>query len=726
MKLLSAGSLLLAAVYRASAVTPVEKVITLIEDLKTEVETEGVAEATTYDSFACFCKDTTSSKSQSITGGRDNIDLLSADIADKTAKKEEKDAELAKRKSDQEELATDLQTTETHFQKEQAVYEASEADLSKAISSLDNAIKAMEKSKPASASLMSIRESVERSLALADIMNLISEPKHKAVSAFLQTGTTVDPVDPTYKYHSHGIIETLDKLLTDFRAEKTQLGDDWAVAKKTFENTITDLSKKMDENKQAMDELKTDVETLTGDIAKNREELVDAEAVLKDDQLYLKDLTEQCEARAKDWDQRSSLRNDELTALAGALEILKGKVSVLDTEVNKRALLQRAAPAAEPSLKTVAPHNASAPSFLQEVIVIQGSGSDSGSGSGHAQLRGAQVTSLSLQQHQDKVVALLGQEGRRLGSATLASLAMRLADDPFTKVKTLIQKLIERLLAESASEATKNGFCNTELGKAEQDRDFRLADSKKLDQETRALEIKLQELDEEIDLLTSSLETIRDDLKTATELRATEKDENIKAIKQAKEGVEAVTEALNILKVFYKQSAKAKVLLQASPVDEDTTGAGFSAAYKGKQQASGGIIGMLETIASDFDRTARTTEASEKKAHEEFVNFDQVSKTDISGKDTKKTLDEEDVKTTKNSITQTMGDLQTAQDLLDAALERFEDLKPTCIDTAMSFEDRVAKREEEVEALKKALCILDTEGVEADCQGQGQGGLQLF
>mmetsp|Transcript_74106 Transcript_74106/g.195328 ORF Transcript_74106/g.195328 Transcript_74106/m.195328 type:complete len:226 (+) Transcript_74106:324-1001(+) len=83
----------------------------------------------------------------------------------------------------------------------------------------------------------------------------------------------------------------------------------------------------------------------------------------------------------------SSLRNDELTALAGALEILKGKVSGLDTEVNRRALLQRAAPAAEPSLKTVAPHNASAPSFLQEVIVMQGSGS--GSGSGHCDERAA-------------------------------------------------------------------------------------------------------------------------------------------------------------------------------------------------------------------------------------------------------------------------------------------------------------------------------------------------
>mmetsp|Transcript_74128 Transcript_74128/g.195409 ORF Transcript_74128/g.195409 Transcript_74128/m.195409 type:complete len:135 (+) Transcript_74128:2-406(+) len=130
---------------------------------------------------------------------------------------------------------------------------------------------------------------------------------------------------------------------------------------------------------------------------------------------------------------------------------------------------------------------------------------------------------------------------------------------------------------------------------------------------------------------------------------------------------------------------------------------------------------MLEVIKSDFERTATTTEASEKAAHEEFVEFDRVSKTDISGKEMKMELDKEDVQTTENKLVEGKQDLQTAQDLLDGALKRLEDLAPTCIDTTMSFEERVAKREEEMEALKKALCILDTDGVEADCQGQGQG-----
>ena len=43
-------------------------------------------------------------------------------------------------------------------------------------------------------------------------------------------------------------------------------------------------------------------------------------------------------------------------------------------------------------------------------------------------------------------------------------------------------------------------------------------------------------------------------------------------------------------------------------------------------------------------------------------------------------------------------------------------LKPMCIDTGMSYKERVEKREEEIEALKGALCQLDAEGVEPSCQ----------
>jgi len=190
----------------------------------------------------------------------------------------------------------------------------------------------------------------------------------------------------------------------------------------------------------------------------------------------------------------------------------------------------------------------------------------------------------------------------------------------------------------------------------------------------------------------------------------------LQTIKDASSGLEAVSEAIAVLSAFYKQSAKATVLAQASPVDEDTQGPGFEGAYKGKQRASTGIIGMLEVIKSDFDRTVRQTTDAEAKAHADFVEFDQESRSDTSGKEMKKKLDEEDLATTLTTIEQKMTDMQTAQDLLDAALKVIEGLKPTCIDTGMSYEERVAKREEEIAALKKALCILDPEGVEEQCE----------
>jgi len=72
----------------------------------------------------------------------------------------------------------------------------------------------------------------------------------------------------------------------------------------------------------------------------------------------------------------------------------------------------------------------------------------------------------------------LKQEGQRIGSMALMSLSAHVSADPFKKVKGLIQRLIERLLEESKAEATKKGFCDTELGKAEKDRDFRFLTQK--------------------------------------------------------------------------------------------------------------------------------------------------------------------------------------------------------------------------------------------------------
>jgi len=653
--------------------------------MKTEVENDGQSVATEYDKFACFCKDTTLAKSTSVKEGTDKIHELSADIADKTQERKENNAELADRKIKQEKDAKELEATNVRCAKEKAEYEAEAADLSKAIQSLKDAIKAMKDSKPAS--FLAVRENLKATLAMAEVMGKMSSPKHKSVMALLQQGTAVDPSDPEYKYHSDDIIEVCENLLTDYTANKKDLDDEYAKTSKACDDLKASLKKALAANKNAMDDLDKSIMKLTKEIAQDRSDLITADAEMKDDELYLKDLQVRCEARAHDYDQRSAMRNDELTAINEALKILKNDVKGRADEVNLRALIQTE----KPALKTI--------SLLQEF-----------SSNSKSSLRGV----LSLEARRNSAVDLLKQAGQRIGSMALMSLSARASADPFKKVKGLIQRLIERLLEESKAEATKKGFCDTELGKAEKDRDYRFSDAKDLSADLMKLEAKKAELSAEIESLTKDVKIEKQGLKEATEDRKTEKEANMHTVTVSKEGYEACKDALQILKAFYKQAAKAS-FVQASPVDEDTSGPGFTGNYKGQQGRSHAIIGLLETIISDFERTDRKTEESEHAAQREFVDYDQTAKSSIAGKLTKKELDSLDLETTISLIKTKMEDLQTAMDLCDKALQELEELKPTCIDTGMSYAERVAKREEEMKALQSAVCILDEEGVEPTC-----------
>jgi hypothetical protein len=682
------GAVVLAGVASGVEVSPVEKVISLLEDLISETESEGTAEASTYDEFACFCKTTTTEKSTSVTNGQDNIESLSASISEKTATRSEKIDEIAERKKRQEELAKTLEEAKVRLEKERAEYEATAADLGKAISSLENAIASMDSSK--SPSLLSIKSQVKQSLELAQIMGVVQEPKAKSVTAFLQS--SVDPDDPEYKYHSQGIIDVMSDLLKDFNNEKKDVDAEWEKTETAENNLISDTEGQMSENANSIETLEGDVETLATEIAGHREDLVDAEGLLKDDELYLKDLTERCEQRAHAYDQRSTMRAQELEALNTATDILKNKVKGADEGANERALLQeKAVPAV-------------AKSFLQTSSRNQLSNL----------LQKARGQTMSAEVRTEKVLALLVTEGKRLNSVMLNSLAMKIKADPFKKVKELIQKLIERLVQEATAEATKKGFCDLELSKAEKNRNHRWQDVQRLNAELSALESKRDELEEELEELAASLKELNAALEEATKLRSESKEENLATLKEAKEGLGAVKEALLVLKVFYKNAAKAKVFLQESPVNEDDPGA-ESGAYKGNQQASKAILGLLEVIVSDFERTIKNTSAEEEKEAAEFVEFDRTSKADIGGKTTKTELNEQDLETTKTSIVEKSKDMQTNMDLVDKALEELEELKPLCIDTGMSYEERVEKREEEIDALKRALCILDTDNVEPEC-----------
>jgi hypothetical protein len=422
------------------------------------------------------------------------------------------------------------------------------------------------------------------------------------------------------------------------------------------------------------------------------------------------------------------MRHNEVEAIKKALEILKKEAADAD-ETNKRALLlakvQKPAPAKAAEKVQVAA-KAKAPATVKAVekapVKVEKKKTEvAAKPSSKKSPSFLQVDLQSMdEKDKDQTITFLRHESARLESTMLSSVAAQLAKDPFVKVKKLIQDLLERLLTEAKAEANKQGFCDTELGKSYEDRKNRYAEINKLDADLEDLGAQKDKLELEIEELTEALKKLREDLEEAEKSREEEKADNQALIKKAGEGAKAVEEAIVILKDFYKDAGKAKLFLQvaASPIEEDLDkeDARFEkGAYRGSD-GSNEIIGLLEVIKSDYERTVQQTADEEAKAHREWIEFERTSKEDISAKDTKKALDEQDLDKVKSAYDQGMKDLQTATDLLDSALQNIEDLKPTCIDTGMSYAERVAKREDEIAALKKACKALEPEAGPHDCE----------
>merc|ERR1719265_1631901 len=292
----------------------------------------------------------------------------------------------------------------------------------------------------------------------------------------------------------------------------------------------------------------------------------------------------------------------------------------------------------------------------------------------------------------------------------LASLAVQVAADPFVKIKKLIQELIERLMQEAADEANHKGWCDKETSAAEQSRDYNAEEIVELNGRLASNEALRDKLQEEIDVLDKEIKELEDELAKATKMRADEKAENAATIKEAEEGKDAVEMAIEVLSKFYNKAKDAKVEFAQQLPDMPDSGFESGEAYKDKQSGSGGILGMVDVILSDFVRTIRETTKEEAKAAQEFLEFDRTMKTSINTKKLARDAKNSELEATLNQIADDTASLISAQELLDQAITELLELHKACVDTGMSYAERAALREQEIESLKKALCILDTMG----------------
>merc|ERR1719213_713221 len=181
----------------------------------------------------------------------------------------------------------------------------------------------------------------------------------------------------------------------------------------------------------------------------------------------------------------------------------------------------------------------------------------------------------------------------------------------------------------------------------------------------------------------------------ATEIRQAEKKKNEDTIEDAKDAQTAVGQAIAVLKDFYAKAATATALVQQKQkqTPEEEAPETFDEPYTGMGGASGGVVGLLEVIESDFSKLEAETTAAEEEAAKEYDRFMAESKKDKAVKTADMDYNKKSKTEAESDLSDSESDLKGAQKELDAALVYYEKLKPSCITPTVSYEERVAKRE---------------------------------
>jgi len=204
------------------------------------------------------------------------------------------------------------------------------------------------------------------------------------------------------------------------------------------------------------------------------------------------------------------------------------------------------------------------------------------------------------------------------------------------------------------------------------------------------LEDKVKELEAEVAALTKG------DAE-ATTIRSEEHATYLKASADFKDAAMAVQGAIGMLKEYYESA-----LIQTKSSNKRQPAFGGS-----KSDAASSIISILEMSEENFTKMymeAETEEGLAVKAYEKLIQESKVSKTSKEA-EVKGALSE--IKSLEVALTNSGEDLAMTTKELDAVMSYLEKLKPQCETKVMSYAEKKARREAEIEGLKEALQILD-------------------
>merc|ERR1719261_1194341 len=145
MKCLALLCLLGVAAGISTSLSPVTRVVELLQGLAKQVEKEGKVEEGLYEDFVCWGKSVINQKTASNAAAASRIDELETYIADLDSGRIELTSERGDLEKDIAELMSDMESATALRKKEKADFEAAEDEMEKTIAALKSAIDTLDK-----------------------------------------------------------------------------------------------------------------------------------------------------------------------------------------------------------------------------------------------------------------------------------------------------------------------------------------------------------------------------------------------------------------------------------------------------------------------------------------------------------------------------------------------------------------------------------------------------
>jgi peptidoglycan hydrolase CwlO-like protein len=653
----------------AAAVTPVQKVITMMEDMAAKGKAEKEAEIATYQAYMKWCDKTSFEKSTAIRDGKLAVEQGTAAAGKASADAEAAADKIVELNGNIKSWATEKAEAIKTREVEQADYEAEHTEFTENIDALNDAMSAIAAAtQPVSALIQDANSDLAASWE-ALTRKLPANEKH-VFTSLLQTEELSAPAGNAYDSGaSDGVQDAVGKLKERIEGKRADLEKEETDHKYAFDMLVGQLDLNTEQANNEIDEKTQEKAQRLADFESYTQEVETTSATLKTDEKYFADLEAQCTTKTEEFEARQKMREEELEAIAKAIDVMSGST---------------VSGAADEHL----------PSFIQ-------------TRKSFAFLRA--VASSERPNAVHRAIIFLQGRAKKAESRILANLAAKVTEGgPFDKVVEMIKDLIEKLSTEAAEEADQKSWCDAELKSNKETRDEKTEEVNRLTARSDMLHAQLAQLTSEMETLAEQISELNLALKEATEDRAAEKAANDKAIADAKAAIPAVRSALKVLKDFYAKAASATALVQQPSPAGDAPGS-WDSAYTGMGGSSKGVLGMLEVILADFVRLEQETSSTEAEAQSAFDKFSSDSTADIDAK-TATSKEKETLKLSKTRDLEDTGkDLKSTQKELDAALAYHDELKPSCVDAGVSFSERSQRRQEEIESLQEALKILGDE-----------------